>query len=235
MRFSAFPAWSDSGECSAIAFRLGAGLFPVCHLMSLPNILTLSRIPLMLVIAWLMFQTWHGAASLAFWLFIGGAISDWLDGYIARKRGIVTNFGKLMDALTDKIMVLGIMVAMVDPDSQFLPLPFPFVFLVLITLTREFLVSGMRMVAASKGVVVSADRGGKTKTVTQLIAIGFLLATPMVGRDWAYFLPFEISWFTGFLHGVGVVGFVTGTFLAVWSGWRYIARYADVVFSEGDR
>ncbi|MSU69659.1 MAG: CDP-diacylglycerol--glycerol-3-phosphate 3-phosphatidyltransferase [Opitutaceae bacterium] len=198
--------------------------------MNLPNVLTLTRIPLMFVIVWLMFQHWPGAPSLAFGLFIAGAISDWFDGYIARKRGIVSTFGKLMDALTDKIMVLGIMVAMVDRDYQSIPLPF-----VLITLCREFLVSGMRMVAASKGVVVASDGGGKTKTVTQLIAIGFLLATPMVGRDWAYFLPWNLSPLTEVLHIIGLVGFIIGTFLAVWSGWRYIVQYQGVVFSDADR
>jgi CDP-diacylglycerol--glycerol-3-phosphate 3-phosphatidyltransferase len=198
--------------------------------MNLPNQLTLSRIPLMFLIVWLMFQTWLGAASLAFWLFLAGAVSDWLDGYLARKRGLVSTFGKLMDALADKIMVLGIMVAMVDRRYQPIPLGF-----VLITLCREFLVSGMRMVAASKGVVVAADGGGKTKTVTQLIAIGFLLATPMVANDWAYFLPWDLSRFTAALHTIGLVGFVLGTFLAVWSGWRYILQYKDVVFSEADK
>jgi len=198
--------------------------------MNLPNTLTLCRIPLMFLIVALMFQTWLGAASLAFWLFLAGAISDWLDGYIARRRNIVSIFGKLMDALTDKIMVLGIMVAMVDRDQHSLPLAF-----VLLTLCREFLVSGMRMVAASKGVVVAADQGGKTKTVTQLIAIGFLLATPMVGRDWAYFLPWDLTLFTEVLHLIGLVGFVLGTFLAVWSGWRYIYRYKDVVFADADK
>lgn len=198
--------------------------------MNLPNQITLSRIPLMFVIVWLMFQSWLGAASLAFALFIAGAVSDWLDGYLARRRGIVSIFGKIMDALADKIMVLGIMVAMVDRLYHPIPLAF-----VLITLCREFLVSGMRMVAASKGVVVPADRGGKTKTVTQLIAIGFLLATPMVERDWAYFLPWNLSPFTAMLHSIGLVGFILGTFLAVWSGWRYIIQYKDVVFSDVDR
>jgi len=163
-------------------------------------------------------------------LFVAGAVTDWLDGYIARKRGIITIFGTLMDALTDKIMVLGIMVAMVDRNYHPIPLPF-----VLITLCREFLVSGMRMVAASKGVVVPADGGGKTKTVTQLIAIGFLLATPMVGRDWAYFVSWDLSHFTEILHSIGLVGFIIGTFFAVWSGWRYIVQYQSVVFSEADR
>lgn len=197
--------------------------------MNLPNTLTLSRIPLMFIIVWLMYQTWLGAASLAFWLFIAGAVSDWLDGYIARKRGITTVFGKLMDALSDKIMVIGIMVAMLDWDY---PIPLAFV---LLTLCREFLVSGMRMVAAAKGVVVAADRGGKTKTLTQLISIGFLLATPMVAWDWSYFTDADLTTLTELTHRIGLVGFIVGTFLAIWSGWRYIRQYKDVVFSDADR
>ncbi len=197
--------------------------------MNLPNILTLSRIPLMFIIVWLMFQSWLGAASLAFWFFIAGAVSDWLDGHIARQRGITTVFGKLMDALADKIMVIGIMVAMLGWEY---PIPLAFV---LLTLCREFLISGMRMVAAAKGVVVAADRGGKTKTLTQLIAIGFLLATPMVGWDWAYFTDYDLTWLTELLHRIGLLGFIVGTFLAIWSGWRYIWQYKDVVFSDADR
>lgn len=199
------------------------GFSPV---MNLPNLLTLSRIPMMFVIVWLMFVDRLGAASAAFWLFIGGAISDWLDGYVARKQGLVSDFGKLMDALTDKIMVLGIMVALVD--KQVLPLAF-----VLITLCREFMVSGMRMLAAAQGVVVAADKGGKTKTVTQLVAIGFLLATPMVGRDWAYVMPgtdFTVT--TEVMHHLGLAGFVLGTFLAVWSGYRYIRLHWKLVGPE---
>jgi CDP-diacylglycerol--glycerol-3-phosphate 3-phosphatidyltransferase len=204
--------------------------------MNLPNLLTISRIPLMFVIVWLMSQQWLGAATLAFLLFIGGAVSDWLDGYLARRMRLITTFGKLMDALADKIMVIGIMVAMVvEPvDSSLaagasIPLPF-----VLITLCREFLVSGMRMAAASKGVIVAADRGGKTKTLTQLIAIGFLLLTPMVGRDVAFFVPGNLSEVTAVLHRIGLIGFILGTFLAVWSGWNYIYSYRHVVFGEGN-
>ncbi len=145
--------------------------------MSLPNAITLSRIPLMFVIAWLTYQAWPWAPSLAFWLFIAAAIGDWLGRLprLRRTRGQISAFGKLMDALTDKIMVLGLIIVFVD--RQEIP-----VALALITLCREFLITGMRMVAATKGVVVAADGGGKSKTVTQLIAIGFLLAAPMVGR-----------------------------------------------------
>ena len=194
--------------------------------MNLPNLITLSRIPLMFLIVWLMYEDWPGAASLAFWLFITGAVSDWLDGYLARKRGLVSTFGKFMDALSDKIFVLGIMVALVN--QQLLPVPY-----VLITLCREFLVSGMRMAAASKGVVVPADRGGKTKTLTQLIAIGFLLGAPMVLDDWSRLLPgTDFSGFGEVVHKIGLVGFIIGTFLAVWSGWNYIERHKALVFDD---
>jgi CDP-diacylglycerol--glycerol-3-phosphate 3-phosphatidyltransferase len=197
--------------------------------MNLPNILTLSRVPMMFVIVGLMYEHWLGAASLAFWLFIGGAISDWLDGYLARRRGIVSVFGKLMDALTDKIMVIGIMVALADQNV--IPM-----FYVLITLCREFMVSGLRMMAAAKGVVVAADGGGKTKTITQLIAIGFLLAAPMVGRDWACVLGagWDLSGLTEMAQHVGLLGFILGTFFAVWSGYRYFRMHREIVFADAD-
>ncbi len=197
--------------------------------MNLPNIITLSRIPLMFVIVGLMYCDRLGAASAAFWLFIACAIGDWLDGYIARKRNLVSTFGKLMDALTDKIMVVGLVIALVD--KQEIPVPFA-----LITMCREFLITGMRMVAASKGVIVAADGGGKSKTVTQLIALGFLLGAPMVSRDWAHLAPsIDLTRFVEYVSKTGLVIFIIGTFLAVWSGWRYVVQYKDVVFTDADQ
>jgi CDP-diacylglycerol--glycerol-3-phosphate 3-phosphatidyltransferase len=196
--------------------------------LNLPNAITLSRIPLMFVVVWLMNRKWTGAATLAFGLFLAGAVGDWLDGYLARKQNLVSTFGKFMDALSDKVFVIGIMVAMVDLDYFKLPVGW-----VLLTLSREFLVSGMRMAAAAKGVVVPADRGGKNKTLTQLIAIGFLLGAPMVLDDWARWLPgARLQAFGERVHQIGLVGFIVGTFLAVWSGWRYIARHRALVFDE---
>lgn len=195
--------------------------------MNLPNIITLSRIPLMFVIVGLMYCQFTGAPSLAFWLFILAAVGDWYDGYLARKLKIVSTFGKLMDALTDKIMVLGLVIALVDQDV----IP---VGLALITLCREFLITGMRMVASARGVVVPADKGGKAKTMTQLIALGFLIGTPMVEKDWDRLVAWDLTDFTVVVHAIGYWGFVLGTFLAVWSGWRYIRNNKDVVFSEAD-
>ena len=122
----------------------------------------------MFVIVWLMRESFIGAASAAFVLFIVAGLTDWLDGYIARKRGIVSNFGILMDALTDKILMLGLMIGLVDIGRVH-------IFLVLLILGREFTITGMRLVAATKGVVVAAESSGKQKTMTQILAVGAFL------------------------------------------------------------
>lgn len=179
----------------------------------------------MFVIVGLMYCGWPGAATLAFFLFIAGAVGDWLDGYLARRLSLISNFGKLMDAMADKIMVMGIVIALVDKHE----IP---VLLALVTLCREFMITGMRMVAASKGVVVAADSGGKSKTVTQLIALGFLLGAPMLAHDWAGLLAGGASHVVDLVSKVGVVIFAAGTVLSVWSGYRYIARNARTVFGE---
>ena len=193
--------------------------------MNLPNLITLSRIPLMFLVVWLMYQSWFGAASLAFWLFIVAAVGDWLDGYIARKQKLVSTFGKFMDALTDKIFVIGLMIAFVE--LQVLP-----IYWVLIVLCREFLVSGMRMMAAAKGVVVSAERGGKTKTLTQLFAVGFLLFVPMLQTDLARWFNFDLSPYGEAIHRTGLWLFILGMYFTVRSGWDYIVKYRAVVFDD---
>jgi len=171
----------------------------------------------MFVIVGLMYCGWPGAATLAFFLFIAGAVGDWLDGYLARRLSLISNFGKLM--------VMGIVIALVDKHE----IP---VVLALVTLCREFMITGMRMVAASKGVVVAADSGGKSKTVTQLIALGFLLGAPMLAHDWAGLLGGSASHVVDLVSKVGVFIFAAGTVLSVWSGYRYIARNARTVFGE---
>jgi CDP-diacylglycerol--glycerol-3-phosphate 3-phosphatidyltransferase len=193
--------------------------------MNLPNAITLSRIPVMFIIVGLMFCRWPGAATLAFVLFVAAAVGDWLDGHLARTRGLTSNFGKLMDAMADKIMVMGIVIALVEKHE--IPLV-----LALITLCREFLVTGMRMVAATKGVVVAADSGGKTKTVTLLIALGFFLGAPMLLLDGASFLHWDASAAAYYLGRTGVIVFAVGTVLSVWSGYRYFAKNSKLVFAD---
>ena len=206
--------------------------------LNIPNLITLSRIPLMFVIVLFMFCEWRGAATLAFALFVLSAIGDWLDGYLARKQKLVTNFGKFMDALTDKILVIGTMVALVakyhwDADENAKALALFFLVLVLLTLCREFLVSGMRMVAASKNVVIAAERGGKIKTIIQLIAVSFILLVPTLSdiANLANQPPIPAN-IIACLNIIGLTLFAIATALAVLSGANYMLKYRKVVFDE---
>lgn len=199
--------------------------------MNLPNALTLIRMPLTFAIVALMYGTWPGAATLAFWLFIAAAITDWLDGKLARERNIVSDFGKFMDSLADKVLVLGIMIALLDLDC--LRLPGAFVMLmVLLVLTREFMISGLRMMAATRGVVMAAERGGKVKTIIQLTALGFLLGEPMFARDLPRVWSFPLRDLAELTHWVGLGLF----FLAMWfmlsSMWSYYWKYRHVLFDR---
>ena len=80
--------------------------------VNLPNLLTLSRIPILFGVVGFLYLPFSGASSLAFVLFIIGALTDWADGYYARKQGLVSNFGKLMDALTDKVFMVGLFISL---------------------------------------------------------------------------------------------------------------------------
>lgn len=92
------------------------------------------------------------------------AATDWLDGYLARSRNEVTNFGKFMDPIADKLLVLAALLALIELGSM------PS-WIALVIVTREFLVSGLRMLAASEGVVIAASKIGKAKTATTLVAL----------------------------------------------------------------
>jgi CDP-diacylglycerol---glycerol-3-phosphate 3-phosphatidyltransferase len=197
--------------------------------MNLPNVLTLIRMPLTFAIVILMYGTWRWAATLAFWLFIAAAITDWLDGKLARERNIVSDFGKFMDALCDKVLVLGILVALLDLD--YLRLPGVFVMLlVLLVLTREFMISGLRMMAAARGVVMAAERGGKIKTIIQLTALGFLLAEPMLARDLAPISAWRLGGLTALVHWVGIGLFLLSMWFMLSSMWTYYRKYRHVLF-----
>ncbi len=140
--------------------------------MNLPNKLTIFRIvlvPVMVIIPFLGIKGEFLSVPIEYWLiefvFILASITDKLDGYLARKNNQVTTFGKFLDPLADKILVLTAMVMLVEMAK--LPAWIP-----VIVLAREFLVSGYRLIAVEKGgKVVAASNWGKLKTVTQMIAI----------------------------------------------------------------
>lgn len=195
---------------------------------NLPNILTLSRLPAMFAIVALMYADFQWAATIAFWLYIAAALSDWLDGKLARESGQVSTFGRFMDAVIDKVMVVGLMVALVN-GGYFEGYRTTAMLLVLCVIGREFMISGLRMVAASKGVVVEADAGGKFKTFLQLNAIGWLLGARMLVNDFGDLFGGEARWQVTAVYWVGLAFFVLSVVLTMTSGWSYFRKHGHVV------
>jgi len=200
--------------------------------MNLPNVLTLIRVPLTFAIVALMYCAWPWAATIAFWLFIAAAITDWLDGKLARERKIVSNFGKFMDALMDKVLVIGVMIGLLDHDYLW-PLPnVVVVLLVLLVLTRDFMITGLRMMAATRGVVMAAEWGGKLKTIVQMTALGFLLGEAMFARDLQRVCPWPLGIAITIIHWIGVVLFFASMWFMLSSMWSYSRKYRHVLFDE---
>ncbi|MDR1638380.1 MAG: CDP-diacylglycerol--glycerol-3-phosphate 3-phosphatidyltransferase [Clostridiales bacterium] len=141
--------------------------------MNLPNKLTVLRvclIPVFLVLYLLPFSAWSRFAALA--VFAGASFTDMLDGQIARKYNLITNFGKLMDPLADKMLVAAALVAMTQTGEVA-------AWVVVVIISREFLITGFRMLALEQGKVIAASSWGKLKTVSQMtlilaILLGFI-------------------------------------------------------------
>jgi CDP-diacylglycerol--glycerol-3-phosphate 3-phosphatidyltransferase len=132
--------------------------------MNLPNKLTVSRFVLTVAFLAVMFSQFPYHETLALALFAAGGVSDFLDGYIARRDKLITNFGILMDPLADKIMVCSAFIA-------FVGLKWIAAWMVVIIVARELAITGLRLLAASKNVVLAAEGYGKHKTISQIVAI----------------------------------------------------------------
>jgi CDP-diacylglycerol--glycerol-3-phosphate 3-phosphatidyltransferase len=158
--------------------------------VNLPNYLTLSRIASVPLLIWLLSPkcTWFtvpGHRELAAaTLFILASITDGVDGYLARKRGQVTTLGMLLDPLADKLMVAAAFVALVQFNPTIVP-----AWVAVIVIGREFLVSGLRSIAASEGFTIEASDLGKFKMVVQIVAI----VAAIIHHNW---LEFDLGVFT---------------------------------------
>ena len=138
--------------------------------MNLPNKLTVLRVIMVPFFVFFMLTGVGGAANkwIALIIFCVASLTDMLDGKIARARNLVTNFGKFMDPLADKLLVCSALICFVELDK----LP---AWMVIIIIAREFIISGFRLIAAENGVVIAANYWGKFKTVSQMIMIILLI------------------------------------------------------------
>jgi CDP-diacylglycerol--glycerol-3-phosphate 3-phosphatidyltransferase len=137
--------------------------------LNLPNLLTVIRILLVPVIVVALLTETRNADTLAAIVFAAAAFTDGLDGYIARSRGSVTTFGKLMDPIADKLLIIAPLVSLVSLDRIA-------AWVAMVIIAREFAVTGLRMVAVEQGVVIPASTLGKLKTITQVAAIFAVIA-----------------------------------------------------------
>ena len=138
--------------------------------MNTPNKLTIARMIIVPFLVIFLLTGWGGEANryISLTLFVVASVTDWFDGYLARKNNLVTNFGKFMDPLADKLLVCSAMICMIDLKR--LPAWF-----VIIIIAREFIISGFRLIAAENGIVIAANYWGKFKTASQMIMIILLL------------------------------------------------------------
>ncbi|MDR2939934.1 MAG: CDP-diacylglycerol--glycerol-3-phosphate 3-phosphatidyltransferase [Clostridiales bacterium] len=179
--------------------------------MNLPNKITIFRICLIPVFLIVLLGPFFGpntSRTIATIIFIIASATDALDGHIARSRNLITNFGKFMDPLADKLLVSSALIAMVELNDLSS-------WVVILIISREFIITAFRTIAADKKIVIAASNWGKVKTTTQMIMIVVILANLK-----AYFAPFEI---------IGTILIILSIIFTLISAIDYILKNIDVL------
>lgn len=220
--------------------------------MNLPNALTVGRIAITPLVAVLPFVNGSTVRAIAFLLFIVAAVTDYIDGYVARRENLITDLGKWLDPLADKLLLLGTFVPMyflmrgapmlqhagatLPPDGRFptllaqmwLSLP---LWVVLVVLGREAFMTGFRELAKRRGVVISAIGPAKWKTTFQSVWIGsaycwFFAATLAREQRWGGNYWCAFAYFNGAVTALSMIAAVC---LTLWSLGLYVQRYGSIV------
>lgn len=170
---------------------------------ALPNLLTLLRILAIPLVGWLLSNPGPEAAWIAMFVYLAASLTDFLDGWIARRFGLVTPLGKLLDPLADKLLVISalIMLAVLDrkPDIPG--------WILVVIVGREFAVTGLRSIAAAEGIVLGADATGKAKMLLQTIGVHFLIV--------------HYSYLGVSFHEIGILLLTLAAVVGVWSAVGY--------------
>ena len=177
-------------------------------MLNLPNILTLSRIALIPVLFILLFFPGKTASFFAAFCFALASLTDFLDGYFARKRNSITRLGKILDPLADKLLVSACLIMLI-------PLHGVAAWVVAIIVSREIAITGLRGIAAIEGLVIPAEKLGKQKTAFQVFAVLSLLL---------HYEYFHLNF-----HQIGNVLLFLAMLLTVWSGLVYFYRFSSLI------
>lgn len=190
--------------------------------LNLPNLLTFGRVGAIPLVLWLMYQDTPQGNFWATMVYSAAAITDFVDGYLARRMGLTSLLGKYLDPLADKLIVLATLVMMVE--LHHVP-AWP----VILIASRELSVTALRTIAIGEGVVIAASRGGKDKTAVQMVALVALML-----HD-AYVLDFGFYRSLVDLNAVGLALLYLSVFFAVTSAGEYVALFAEAVEAKDKR
>ncbi len=185
-------------------------------IVNIPNLLTLFRIFLIPVVCVFIYTGDPFSCMIAAILFVVASITDWLDGYIARRQGLVSMTGKFLDPLADKLLVMAALVMLV-------PLGRMAAWLVIIIVSRELAVSGLRSLAAGNGLIIAAGEGGKFKTAFQMTGlIGLII-------HYTYEINFVFASYPINFHRAGYWLLAISTVFSLWSAWEYFRSFLDAI------
>jgi CDP-diacylglycerol--glycerol-3-phosphate 3-phosphatidyltransferase len=188
--------------------------------MNWANRLTLGRLALTILFVAALNSSWQYGRTTALLIFLIAGVTDFIDGEIARRYGIITNFGKLMDPLVDKIMMAAAFISLV-------PLKVIPAWAATTVVARDFLITGLRLMASAKGRVLPAERLGKQKTSWQIITVIFFLALFSVNE--LHYADDRATWWLRARDQAGPVLVWTMVALTVYSGLGYTWRHRDII------
>ncbi len=184
-----------------------------------PNAITFARMAAIPVILWF---TWYESrlnSFIAALLYAVTSATDFLDGWLARRKNLVTVIGKFLDPLADKLVVMAALVMLVHLGRVA-------AWVVIVIIAREFIISGLRTIAMSEGIVIAAGQEGKYKTAIQLVGIVFLLL------HYKYPVDFLVTTVDVDANAVGTDLLYLSMFFSVWSAWKYFAGFIQAVYRQ---
>ena len=167
---------------------------------------------------------WSFSYTAGLLLFIAASVTDYLDGHFARKLGVVTNFGKLMDPLADKVMIAAAFICLI-------PLKAIPAWVVIVIISREFLITGLRLLAAGRGVILQSERLGKHKALWQIVTAGyFLLLLAVMEWERAGWVSLRVKkwWWEAWRYGGWTLAGIA-LVLTLFSGLGYLRKHRDLL------
>jgi len=193
--------------------------------MNAPNQLTLARVVMTFVFVIVLMLEIPYAKTMALFLFAVASITDLYDGLLARRYNIITNFGTLMDPVADKILICSAFVAFVG--LHIIP-----AWMAIVIIAREFVITGLRLLAAAKGQVLAAGWGGKNKTISQVVAASVVLTGLALRDDWATKLHFKEQWLVGPFNKTAFGFTLVAVIFTLTSAWSYLRSNRNLYMND---